>query len=126
MAFLLAWIIPFWLVLEAVPTKLPHYVLPVYPAIAILIMLAVERSGLVFAAWMRWLAGFLLLLVPLAFLVVVPSLFLLLEQGLPVLRLPFMALPFLLVAFLLGAYAAWSMARRGGRCAASLPGCSPA
>jgi len=33
--FLLAWIIPFWLVLEATPTKLPHYVLPIYPAIAI-------------------------------------------------------------------------------------------
>jgi 4-amino-4-deoxy-L-arabinose transferase-like glycosyltransferase len=33
--FLLAWIIPFWLLLEATPTKLPHYVLPIYPAIAI-------------------------------------------------------------------------------------------
>ncbi len=32
--FLLAWIIPFWLVLEATPTKLPHYILPIYPAIA--------------------------------------------------------------------------------------------
>jgi len=33
-AFLLAWIVPYWLILEAVPTKLPHYVYPVYPAIA--------------------------------------------------------------------------------------------
>ncbi len=32
--FLLAWIVPFWLMLEAVPTKLPHYALPLYPAIA--------------------------------------------------------------------------------------------
>ncbi len=32
----LAWIIPSWLVFEAVPTKLPHYVLPLYPAIALL------------------------------------------------------------------------------------------
>ncbi|MEJ2227668.1 MAG: glycosyltransferase family 39 protein [Alphaproteobacteria bacterium] len=32
--FLLAWIIPFWIVLEAVPTKLPHYAMPLYPAIA--------------------------------------------------------------------------------------------
>jgi 4-amino-4-deoxy-L-arabinose transferase-like glycosyltransferase len=32
--FLLAWIIPFWIVLEAVPTKLPHYIMPVFPAIA--------------------------------------------------------------------------------------------
>jgi 4-amino-4-deoxy-L-arabinose transferase-like glycosyltransferase len=34
--FALAWIIPSWLVFEAVPTKLPHYVLPLYPAIALL------------------------------------------------------------------------------------------
>ncbi len=33
--FLLAWIVPFWLVVEATPTKLPHYILPAYPAIAI-------------------------------------------------------------------------------------------
>jgi 4-amino-4-deoxy-L-arabinose transferase-like glycosyltransferase len=32
----LAWTIPSWLVFEAVPTKLPHYVLPLYPAIALL------------------------------------------------------------------------------------------
>lgn len=35
--FLAAWIIPNWLVFEIVPTKLPHYVLPVYPALAILV-----------------------------------------------------------------------------------------
>jgi hypothetical protein len=35
-AFCLAWIIPSWLIFEAVPTKLPHYVLPLYPAIAVL------------------------------------------------------------------------------------------
>ncbi|MGA7973241.1 MAG: glycosyltransferase family 39 protein [Pseudolabrys sp.] len=35
--FLLAWLIPSWLVFEAVMTKLPHYVMPLYPAIAILI-----------------------------------------------------------------------------------------
>ncbi|QCE33542.1 glycosyltransferase family 39 protein [Acetobacteraceae bacterium] len=34
--FLLCWIIPFWLIFECVPTKLPHYILPIYPAIAIL------------------------------------------------------------------------------------------
>lgn len=28
-----AWVVPFWVVLEAVPTKLPHYVLPLYPAL---------------------------------------------------------------------------------------------
>jgi 4-amino-4-deoxy-L-arabinose transferase-like glycosyltransferase len=34
--FLLAWALPFWLVLELVPTKLPHYILPAYPALALL------------------------------------------------------------------------------------------
>ncbi len=34
--FLLAWVLPAWAVFEAVVTKLPHYVLPTYPAIAIL------------------------------------------------------------------------------------------
>ncbi|MEM7730760.1 MAG: glycosyltransferase family 39 protein [Pseudomonadota bacterium] len=33
---LLAWIVPMWLVLEFVPTKLPHYTLPLYPALALL------------------------------------------------------------------------------------------
>ena len=35
--FLLAWLVPSWIVFELVITKLPHYVLPLYPAIAILI-----------------------------------------------------------------------------------------
>ena len=34
--FLLAWLVPSWLVFEAVPTKLPHYTLPLYPAICLL------------------------------------------------------------------------------------------
>jgi hypothetical protein len=34
--FLLAWIVPNWLVFEAVPTKLPHYTLPLYPALFLL------------------------------------------------------------------------------------------
>jgi 4-amino-4-deoxy-L-arabinose transferase-like glycosyltransferase len=37
--FCLAWILPTWLVFELISTKLPHYVLPVYSAIAILIAL---------------------------------------------------------------------------------------
>ena len=34
--FLLAWVGPMWLVLEVVPTKLPHYVLPLFPALLLL------------------------------------------------------------------------------------------
>jgi 4-amino-4-deoxy-L-arabinose transferase-like glycosyltransferase len=34
--FCLAWIIPSWIIFELVSTKLPHYTLPLYPAIALL------------------------------------------------------------------------------------------
>jgi 4-amino-4-deoxy-L-arabinose transferase-like glycosyltransferase len=44
--FLLAWLVPSWIVFEVVMTKLPHYVLPLYPAIAILIVGAMERRVL--------------------------------------------------------------------------------
>ena len=35
-AFCLAWIIPSWLVFELAATKLPHYTLPLYPAVALI------------------------------------------------------------------------------------------
>jgi 4-amino-4-deoxy-L-arabinose transferase-like glycosyltransferase len=44
--FLLAWLVPAGLVFELVITKLPHYVLPLYPAIAILIAGAIEAGAL--------------------------------------------------------------------------------
>ena len=44
--FLLAWVVPCWIVFELVVTKLPHYVLPLYPAIAILIAREIERRQL--------------------------------------------------------------------------------
>lgn len=33
--FVFGWVVPYWLVLEAVPTKLPHYIYPVYPVLAL-------------------------------------------------------------------------------------------
>lgn len=39
--FCLAWVIPAWVVFELVPTKLPHYVLPLYPALALVTARAV-------------------------------------------------------------------------------------
>ncbi len=57
--FLLVWALGWWLVVEAVPTKLPHYVLPAYPALAILaslLVLAPPRASL----WLtvtRWVSG---------------------------------------------------------------------
>ncbi len=43
--FCLAWAGPAWLVFEVVPTKLPHYVLPLYPALALLAARAAVTRG---------------------------------------------------------------------------------
>ncbi len=50
--FLLAWLVPSWIVFELVVTELPHYVLPLYPAIAILIAGAVESKVLSQRPWL--------------------------------------------------------------------------
>jgi 4-amino-4-deoxy-L-arabinose transferase-like glycosyltransferase len=42
--FLLAWLVPSWIVFELAVTKLPHYVLPLYPAVAILFATTIERN----------------------------------------------------------------------------------
>ena len=55
--FLLAWLVPAFLVFEAIPTKLPHYVLPTYPALAMLIALAIDRGLVPGRRWqVAWLA----------------------------------------------------------------------
>ena len=50
--FLLAWVLPSWIVLELVITKLPHYVLPIYPAIAILLAGSVDARTLSPKRWL--------------------------------------------------------------------------
>jgi 4-amino-4-deoxy-L-arabinose transferase-like glycosyltransferase len=52
--FLLAWLVPSWLVLELVMTKLPHYVLPLYPAVAILIAGAIDARMLSRKPFLVW------------------------------------------------------------------------
>ena len=51
--FLLAWLVPSWIVFELVPTKLPHYVLPLYPAIAILIVGVIDSGSLSRNRWLE-------------------------------------------------------------------------
>ena len=52
--FLIAWGVPFWIVLELVPTKLPNYLLPVYPALALMIGAAlVAASEQRFVSWRK-------------------------------------------------------------------------
>ncbi|HYI28737.1 MAG TPA: glycosyltransferase family 39 protein, partial [Bradyrhizobium sp.] len=50
--FLLAWLVPSWVLFELVITKLPHYVLPLYPAIAILIAGILDSHRLTRKSWM--------------------------------------------------------------------------
>ena len=44
LAFLIAWYIPFWLVTELIPTKLPHYILPAYPALLLMMAWAIDTG----------------------------------------------------------------------------------
>ncbi|TGV74282.1 glycosyltransferase family 39 protein, partial [Mesorhizobium sp. M2D.F.Ca.ET.145.01.1.1] len=57
--FCLAWYIPFWLVFELIPTKLPHYVLPAYPGMALLIgwllTLQPQDANAPLKRWQQWL-----------------------------------------------------------------------
>ncbi|ESY08851.1 glycosyltransferase family 39 protein [Mesorhizobium sp. C386A] len=57
--FCLAWYIPFWLVFELIPTKLPHYVLPAYPGMALLIgwlvTLTPQEANAPLRRWQTWL-----------------------------------------------------------------------
>ncbi|GGK54415.1 ArnT family glycosyltransferase [Salinarimonas ramus] len=71
-AFLVAWVVPAWIALELVPTKLPHYVMPLYPALAIAAALGIGH-GFVGPFRRRFrIFGFLLALVPVGLLIGLP------------------------------------------------------
>lgn len=99
--FLLAWLVPSWFVFEAVMTKLPHYVLPLYPAIAILIAGILEPGGLAKARWMvRGTVGWFVL--PGAIAVGVVALFIVFGRDLGLIAWPFAA-----AAAIVGLFAWW-------------------
>ncbi|MCA0275374.1 MAG: glycosyltransferase family 39 protein [Proteobacteria bacterium] len=56
--FCLAWYIPYWLAIEAIPTKLPHYALPAYPAMILLMAWSLtdaSAANIELARWQQWL-----------------------------------------------------------------------
>jgi 4-amino-4-deoxy-L-arabinose transferase-like glycosyltransferase len=56
--FCLAWYIPYWVVVELIPTKLPHYMLPAYPALALLVAWAATDAAagaILLSRWQVWL-----------------------------------------------------------------------
>src|ERR1700734_617235 len=98
--FLLAWLIPSWIVFEVVLTKLPHYVLPLYPAIAILTVGALERRGLS-RSWLLRGAAWWFVIPALASVGAVVGAIMLTRQ--PV----FLAWPFAAAALIFGLFAWW-------------------
>ena len=99
--FLLAWLVPSWLVFEAVITKLPHYVLPLYPAVAILIAGVVEKGALVDARWLvRGTVGWFVF--PGLIAVALPVIFVMVGHDLGIIAWPFAA-----VAVIFGLFAWW-------------------
>jgi 4-amino-4-deoxy-L-arabinose transferase-like glycosyltransferase len=60
--FALAWLIPAWIVFEALPTKLPHYLMPAYGGLA---WLAARALAEPIGAVARWLGAGLLLMMSL-------------------------------------------------------------
>ena len=98
--FLLAWLIPSWIVFELVLTKLPHYVLPLYPAIAILTLGALERRVLS-RSWLMRGAAWWFVIPALTSVIAVVGAVTLTRQ--PV----FLAWPFVAAALIFGLFAWW-------------------
>jgi 4-amino-4-deoxy-L-arabinose transferase-like glycosyltransferase len=98
--YLLAWLIPSWIVFEAVLTKLPHYVLPLYPAIAILTVGALERRVLS-RSWLTSGAAWWFVIPAFTSLAAVVGAVSLTRQ--PV----FLAWPFVAAALIFGLFAWW-------------------
>lgn len=53
--FCIAWYVPYWIVIELMPTKLPHYILPAYPALVLLMAWATTEALPALTGWKRWL-----------------------------------------------------------------------
>src|SRR4051812_38915679 len=98
--FLLAWLVPSWIVFELVLTKLPHYVMPLYPAIAILTVGALERRVLS-RSWLIRGAAWWFAIPAIAALVAVIGAIMLTRQP------AFLAWPFVAASLIFGLFAWW-------------------
>jgi 4-amino-4-deoxy-L-arabinose transferase-like glycosyltransferase len=98
--YLLAWLVPSWILFELVLTKLPHYVLPLYPAIAILTAGALERRVLSQSWLMRGAAWWFAIPAAASIIAVIGAIKLTRQ---PV----FLAWPFVAGALIFGLFAWW-------------------
>lgn len=56
--FCFAWYLPYWVAIELIPTKLPHYALPGYPALILLMAWSLtdaSAANIELARWQSWL-----------------------------------------------------------------------
>jgi len=78
-------VIPFWLAVEATPTKLPHYVLPLYPLMAIATAAALDGGGVRTRGWFARFAASGAALFPFALAIAAAVIAFLLGEAVPVL-----------------------------------------
>lgn len=102
-AFVLAWIVPSWIVFELVPTKLPHYTMPLLPAVAIVTVMAIFRHFVGPHRPAAKLATVLIPFIPVGLLVGLSAVAWSLDGALPYRGLPF------LVASSLAALYGWRL-----------------
>jgi 4-amino-4-deoxy-L-arabinose transferase-like glycosyltransferase len=109
--FLLAWTAPSWLMFEAVATKLPHYTLPVFPALMLLAAgWAMDPLRRPAPRWLGWLGSGALVAVALALGIAAALLPWLADRRIDPVAL--LVLPFALL-LLWGVRAAWRQAGIG-------------
>lgn len=101
MRFLLAWLVPSWLLFELIWAKLPHFILPLYPAVAILIAGCIETYQL---SQNRWLVRGTFWWFGLPVIMVLAGLILMVRiEG----ELGFLSWPFAVAALIFGFRAWW-------------------
>jgi 4-amino-4-deoxy-L-arabinose transferase-like glycosyltransferase len=98
--FAMAWVVPFWLAIELLPGKLPYYVLPAYPAFALVGAIAIDEAKARVTGWVSTYFALNLSAWPLLVGVGASILFYVGEE-----EMPFAALPFFVAAIVVGAYA---------------------
>ncbi|MEM8839459.1 MAG: hypothetical protein AAGE89_15305, partial [Pseudomonadota bacterium] len=106
--FAIAWVVPCWIVFELASTKLPHYVLPLYPALAILTGAALA-SGITGRNWIIRGLGLLWIAGPLALVTAALAALVLIEGIID---------PFVLIGGLVSSFCAlvaWRLFARPGR-----------
>jgi 4-amino-4-deoxy-L-arabinose transferase-like glycosyltransferase len=98
--FAVAWVVPFWLIMELISEKLPYYILPAYPALALVGATAIDEGRLRVTGWISGYFSLNLLVWPVVVAIGAVTLFYLGEE-----RVPFVALPFFGAAIIVGFFA---------------------